>query len=307
MHLITLKKIMKKLLLSLLFIGSVSANAQSTIFAENWDGVGPGITGWTLYNLDNLTPVGPTGVDGEPLSFLVQDAWNVLSLAQIQAVTTPTFAYPAAATGMAGNIIASNSWYEPVGIANDWLVSPLITIPAGATNVNLNWAATSRGSANFLEDYQVYVSPTGGNQVANFTTLLLDVNNEPNTGSYRTAALAGYAGTSIRIAFRNDGNDQYVMFLDNISVTGTLSNNEFLSSKFTTYPNPANNTVTVSSSENILLNEVVITDLNGRTISTTKMSNVAEAQINVADLNAGIYFMNITSDSGKAVKKFIKN
>ncbi len=298
---------MKKLLLSLLFIGSISANAQSTIFAENWDGVGPGITGWTLYNLDNLTPVGPTGTDGEPLSFLVQDAWSVLSLAAIQGANPAYTAYPAAATGMAGNIIASNSWYNPVGTANDWLVSPLITIPAGATSVNLNWAAQSLGNSTFLEDYQVYVSPTGGSQVANFTTLLLDVNNELSAGNYRTAALNGYAGTSIRIAFRNDGVDQYVMFLDNISVTGTLSNNEFLSSKFTTYPNPANNIVTVSSSENILLNEVVITDLNGRTVSTTKMSNVSEAQINVSDLNAGIYFMNITSDSGKAVKKFVKN
>lgn len=298
---------MKKTLLTLLFVGSVSVNAQSTIFAENWDGIGPGISAWTLYNLDNRTPVGPEGTEGEPLSFLVQDAWNVLSLEDIQGVNPLFEDYPEAATGMAGNIIASNSWYTPIGVANDWLVSPLIAIPAGATSVNLSWAATSLGATAFLEDYKVYVSPTGGSAVANFTTLLLNVQNELNTGNFRTAALTGFAGTSIRIAFRNDGNDQYVMFLDNIKIDGTLSNDEFFSSKFAIYPNPANNSVTITNSETILLSEVTIGDINGRIVSTTKINNIAETQINVSELAAGVYFMNITSDAGKAVKKFIKN
>ena len=69
---------MKKILLFILFIGSISANAQSTIFEENWDGVGPGIAGWTLYNVDNRIP------DADALSSLVTNAWNVLSLAQVQ-------------------------------------------------------------------------------------------------------------------------------------------------------------------------------------------------------------------------------
>jgi hypothetical protein len=211
---------------------------------------------------------------------------------------------------MAGNIIASNSWYNPVGVANDWLVSPLITLPAGATNINLNWAATSLGNSTFLEDYRVLLSPTGGNLVSNFTTLLIDVNNELNTGNYRTQALANsLAGTSFRIAFHNDGNDQYVMFLDNITVTATvpLSGDEFFSTKLYAYPNPVKNTVTISSSENILLSEVSINDVNGRTVKTLKVNNLSEVQLDVNELSSGLYFMNITTDSGIAVKKFIKS
>jgi len=301
---------MKKLLLSiaLLSIG-FSANAQSTLFEEDWDGVGPGISEWTLYNVDGLTPVGPAGTSGEALSNLVTDAWNVLSLDEIRVANgQAAYNYPAAAVGMFDNIIASNSWYEPVGIANDWLVSPPITIPAGSTGLTLNWAAVSLGNASFLEDYQVYISPTGGNNVANFTTLLLDVNNELSTGSFRTAALnSALSGTTIRIAFRNDGNDQYVMFLDNISVTGTLSNDEFFSSKFAAYPNPAKNVLNITTSENILVNNISITDLNGRIVQNGAVNNLTETQINVADLSSGIYFLNIDSDAGKAVKKFIKN
>jgi hypothetical protein len=300
---------MKKLLLSITFLAAgFCANAQATLFEEDWDGAGPGIAFWELYNLDGLTPVGPAGTSGEALSFLVQDAWSILSLAEIQAVTPGFTAYPTAAVGMFDNIAASNSWYEPVGIANDWLVSPLITIPAGTTSISLNWAALSRGSATFLEDYRVHLSPTGGNDPVNFTTLLQDVNNELNTGSYRTLALSpSLAGTSFRIAFQNDGNDQYVMFLDNITITGTLSNDEFFASKFSTYPNPAKDVLNITTSENILVSNVSITDINGRTIQNTSVNNLTEAQINVGALNSGIYFLNIDSDAGKAVKKFVKN
>lgn len=301
---------MKKLLLSIIVAFSLNSNAQTTIFAEDWDGNGPGISAWTLYNLDNRTPVGPGGEDGEPLSFLVQDAWSVLSFEQIQGANPLFEAYPSAATGMEGNIIASNSWYNPIGAANDWLVSPLITIPAGATNISLNWAATSLGSATFLEDYRVHLSPTGGSQVANFTTLLIDVNNELNTGNYRTQVLNNnLAGTSIRFAFQNDSVDQYVMFLDNITLTATvpMSSNEFFSNKFSTYPNPATSMISIVNSDNILVNEIFISDINGRIMLENKFSNVSEAQINVSQLNSGVYFININTDAGKAVKKFIKN
>lgn len=297
---------MKKLLLSLTLLAGSMASAQ--IFQENWDGNGPGVSNWILYNLDNRTPVGPDGTSGEPLSFLVQDAWTVLSLADIQGANPDYAGYPAAATGMDGNIIASNSWYVPVGVANDWLVSPLITVPAGTTGLNLNWAAVSLGNTSFLEDYRVLISPTGGSAVANFTTLLLDVNDELNTGNYRTVALpASLAGTSFRIAFQNDGNDQYVMFLDNISVTGTLSNSEFLANKFNLYPNPSNSIVNISSNDAILIDKVEITDINGRIVKSFNADATSSTSINVSDLNAGVYFLNISSAEGLAVKKLIKN
>lgn len=301
---------MKKILLTVTtLIFGFTVNGQATIFEEDWDGNGPGISEWILYNVDGLTPVGPDGVDGEALSFLIQDAWSLLTLDEIRTANgNPTYAYPTAAVGMFDNVVASNSWYTPVGVANDWLVSPLITVPAGTTSINLNWAAVSLGNATFLEDYRVHLSPTGGSAVANFTTLLQDVNNELNTGNYRTLALSpSLAGTSFRIAFQNDGNDQYVMFLDNISITGTLSNDEFFSSKFATYPNPVKDVLNITSSENILVSNVSITDINGRTIQNTSIDNANEAQINVSNLTSGIYFLNIDSDAGKAVKKFVKN
>jgi hypothetical protein len=300
---------MKKLLLLCFIAFSFNSNAQTTFFAEDWDGNGPGVSEWILYNIDNRTPVGPGGTDGEPLSFLVQDAWSVLSFEQIQGANPLFEAYPEDATGMEGNIIASNSWYNPVGVANDWLVSPLITIPAGATNISLNWAATSLGNENFLEDYRVHLSPTGGSQVANFTTLLIDVNNELNTGNYRIQALSdNLAGTSFRVAFQNDGNDQYVMFLDNITVTATVtaSTDDFFANNLKIYPNPTKDIINLSSSTT-LINTVTVTDLNGRIVKSFNLSGISQTELNVSDLTSGMYFVSVETDLGKGTTKIVKN
>lgn len=294
---------MKKLLLLSAFLGLTQINAQTTIFQENWDGQGPGISAWTLYNVDGLTPVGPTGTDGEPLSYLVQNAWNVLSLAAIQTASPGFTGYPTAATGMSGNIIASNSWYTPAGTSNDWLVSPQITIPAGATNVNLTWSATSMGATAYLEDYKVYISTTG-NQVSNFTTLLLNVQNEPNTGSARTVNLSSYVGQNIRIAFRNDSNDQYVMFLDNIKIAGNniLSTDEISKSKTAAiFPNPTKGEVTIKSDKKIKLTSV--SDLSGKVISRGNFEKV-----DLSSSPKGTYLLQVEfTDGSKKTEKIIKD
>jgi hypothetical protein len=56
-----------------------------------------------------------------------------------------------------------------------------------------------------------------------------------------------------------------------------------------------------------LLSEVSINDVNGRTVKTLKVNNLSEVQLDVNELSSGLYFMNITTDSGIAVKKFIKS
>ncbi|MFD2602816.1 T9SS type A sorting domain-containing protein [Flavobacterium suzhouense] len=293
----------KKLLTGAMLLGSfLAANAQQTLFEENWDGIGPGVGGWTLYNLDAKTP------DADPLSSLVTDAWNVLSLVDIQtALDIPDYAYPEAATGMADNVIASNSYYSPVGTANDWLVTPAISIPSDATTVSLTFAANSMGNATYLEDYEVNISTTT-NEVASFNQLL-DVPNESNEGNFRTVSLNSYAGQTIYIAFRNKGNDQYVMLLDNIKVVsdGVAGLSDNFASKLSVYPNPADNILNVSNNENILISNISIADLNGRTVKSVSFDGVSNASVNIADLASGMYMMNITSDKGMTTKKIMKN
>lgn len=87
----------------------------------------------------------------------------------------------------------------------------------------------------------------------------------------------------------------------------TLKNSQFISSKFSMYPNPTNSVINISNNDDIVMNAISISDINGRTVKQIKVENVNSTQINVSELSSGIYFMNISTDSGNAVKKFIKN
>jgi hypothetical protein len=292
----------RKLLFGALLLGTITANAQSTVFEENWDATGPGIAGWLLIDGDGKVPY------EDPISELVTDAWNVLTLEQIQtALGDPAYEYPTAATGMAGNVAVTNSWYDPAGASNDWLISPAIQIPAGF-GASLTWAANSLGNNTYLEDYEVLISTTTNSSVDNFTQIL-DVPNEVNTGNYRTLALDAYAGQTVYLAFRNKSNDQYAMMLDNIKVTSMAPAgiNDYLSSKLSVYPNPASNVVTITNSDSVLISSVAIVDVNGRTIKNVNFDGVLSAQVSVSDLASGMYIMNITSDQGTATKKIVKN
>jgi hypothetical protein len=200
----------KTLLLISSFLSILSANSQN-VFSENWDGIGPGISGWTLHNVDARTP-------NTAVSF-VNAAW-VRDDEEFD-----------------NNVAMSTSWYTPAGASNDWLVSPSISIPAGTTI--LYWDARAY-DATFRDSYRVYVS-TAGSAVANLTNLMFTQGNgttgstgENVTWTRRSVDLSAYAGQTINIGFQNFSNDMFLLSVDNINVvnnaTCTSPNRTFTSS-----------------------------------------------------------------------------
>lgn len=94
--------------------------------------------------------------------------------------------------------------------------------------------------------------------------------------------------------------------LNGVSETAA-SANDFITSKFSIYPNPANNILNISNAD-FDIKQVGITDVNGRAIKTIIQSFPSqETTIDVSDLSAGIYMIVINTTEGKAVKKFVKN
>ncbi len=81
-----------------------------------------------------------------------------------------------------------------------------------------------------------------------------------------------------------------------------LSINEVAENKFQIYPNPATNTFTIDLIDETLEKVIVYNELGQQIKETT--SN----KVNISNLSYGIYFVKITSQSGKtATKKVIKN
>lgn len=314
---------MKKLLLILLFASGISATAQLTVLEDSFDTYPSfGITGfgnWQVIDVDLLTTYGVgTGI-----------TWPNNGAAQAFMVFEPSATTPPVtnATNGVGGETESRNFTPRTGLKyaacwasspsttggatanNDWLVSPVMTL--GATNNELTFWVKSMSDTYGLEKYKVGIYTGSGTPTANDFTIITGI--PPLTAPYgvwelKTFSLDAYSNQTIRVGIKCQTADAYMFMVDDFKVTSsTLKVNEFFSNKFTSYPNPANNVVTLSNDDNILVSEVTITDMNGRTIKTLKVNNLREVAVNVSDLNSGIYMMNIVTDSGKAVKKFIKN
>ena len=168
------------------------------IFSENWDGDGPGIGAWTLIDNDGLT-VDP-GVD------FITDAWTVVDLMGDQNFGGP-----------AGNFAAaSTSWYDPIGMSDDYLISPAINL-TGETSATLVWDSKAQ-DPEFSDGYELRLSPTGGSNIADFTVLLFSIAADNSEWTTRSADLTAYLGSNVRIAFINNSENMYILLVDNISV-----------------------------------------------------------------------------------------
>lgn len=272
---------MKKLLLSIALISSFGGFAQ--ILSEDFEsGVWPP-TGWTSDETNALRPWGLctaifnatgqgtfiiNGTDSAGIGWIAGD--NDANL------ISPSFSlvgYSAAQLSM--NVVMGYEYQVDPFPNGDVLVQI-------STNGGVDWEPIWGE-----EDYGLY---------ADYDVLALTLDLTPYVGQADVMMKVEYIG-----------NDADSASVDDIDVSGTLSTDNFLASKFSLSPNPANNVVNISNNDSITLSNVDINDINGRTVKTMKVNNLSEVQLNVAELSAGVYFMKINTESGIAVKKFIKN
>lgn len=93
------------------------------------------------------------------------------------------------------------------------------------------------------------------------------------------------------------------------SITGTEDINEDIS--VSVFPNPATNNVFVDLAlENVSNNvNLQVVDIQGRVVMTQNFANVKadKLQLNVANLNTGVYVINIRTEEGFTSARFIKD
>jgi hypothetical protein len=74
------------------------------------------------------------------------------------------------------------------------------------------------------------------------------------------------------------------------------------------FPNPSNGKIIISYANYVGKMNIQVVDLNGRIVyndSTTSFDNTKE--INLTNLNAGVYIVKIETDQSNFIKKIIKN
>ncbi|MDC0917630.1 PKD domain-containing protein [Candidatus Marinimicrobia bacterium] len=102
------------------------------------------------------------------------------------------------------------------GTADDWLISPTLWLRPGTDNILSFYSNMNGGS----EDYDLLLSPSGGNAISDFTVVLADIDGE-STANWvqQTYDLTAYAGTNVRIAMHVKTASQQYSFWDNFQLT----------------------------------------------------------------------------------------
>ena len=178
-----MKRILTLLFLVTMFLG---ARAQVLFYQD--------------FESGSISPMTAVDVDGKTVA------------PQVSLIAGPTFQPYQFADG---NVVAvSTSWFSPAGQADDYLISPPITVTD--PNTYVTWRAYSPDAA-FRDGYQVRISTTDS-LVGSFTTLALNVAAELTTWTTRSIKLTNYVGQTIHFAFRNNSNDKFLLYMDDIKV-----------------------------------------------------------------------------------------
>ncbi len=301
---------MKKLLLSLLILGGLNANAQVTIFEDGFefyeDFAIADVGDWTLVDVDN------------------QQTGSIMSTTFANSAAKRSFMVfnPATTTPPITTVSVAQDWTAKTGAKhmvcfytfaatappapaqnNDWLISPQITL--GTTNTVKFWAKACNATYA-AEKFSVWISTTDTTP-ANFTQISAATVTTPGIAyiQYSYNIPATYDGTPVYIGIKCTSADQFGFAVDDFSVSAVaLATENFFASNFAVYPNPATDVVNINAKNSTLtIDAIQITDLNGRTVKTVKgMTN----QINISELNAGVYFLKVTTDQGTGTTKIIK-
>src|SRR5690606_31563220 len=188
--------------------GLQSLFAQIPIFSEDFDNIegptagGPGTyvfpAGWMLVNVDNRAPSSQVAY--------VNEAWE----------RRENFV-----NSVGDSCAFSTSWYVPAGPADDWMWTPPVTL---TNNNELRWNAFAP-DPSFQDGYEVRIMvapnvPTGstgviGNMVSN-STVIFSTGAENSSWTARSVDLSAYQGQTVRIAFRNNSNDKFLLLIDDV-------------------------------------------------------------------------------------------
>ena len=173
-------------------------------------------------------------------------------------------------------------------VANFAIIATPVNLKAEATSIseiNLTWDAVENALS-----YNVY---QGAELLANVTETTLTVDSlEPNTEYCFTV-------TAVRNETESDKSEE--------ACAKTLGDGiEELALSINIYPNPVEEELIIATE--VRVEEIAIYDIYGRmTYVYCLLSTDFVHNINVADLEAGIYFVKVVTSEGNIVKRFIKN
>jgi hypothetical protein len=190
---------------------------------------------------------------------------------------------------------------------NTWAFTRAVAMEAGE-HIGLTFYTWFVGENEDTASLNVTV---GSTQAADGQSVIASYPAIEITGDYveRTAVYTAPAAGTYYFGFNNisaPGSATGYLFLDTVSMDNViLGTDDVTAPEFAVYPNPATDMLTIANAT-MLINNITIADLNGRTIKSMKFDDVSKAQVDLTGLSAGIYLMMVASDKGTVTKKIVK-
>lgn len=256
--------------------------AQNLPFFENFDASLALPPCWTTIDANN---------DG--FNWYIDQSWNLPGYPSYNAHSEQNFVTSQSSYNQSGDI-----W---IGISPDnYLITPQIFIPANGATLKYWVGQTFDFTAN--EHYSVSVSTTGIG-INDFTEIFAE--DVSGTDWYqKEIPLSAYANQNIYIAFRHFGcYDVEMLKLDDVLVeanTDAMPNNS--ANRIIVYPNPVINTLIIDNAAGY---GAKIYDVFGKNMFDVKIQNISHT-IDISRFSAGVYFLELQSDTSKSIVKLIK-
>jgi len=191
--------------------------------------------------------------------------------------------------------------------------SAVITSPcydlSGQTSATFDFSYHMFGAAD-IGTIALEVSNDNG---ASWTSVWSETGNKGNSWLTQSVNLSAYVGGGIQLRFnRVTGSTwQADIAIDNINLTAsgtsrgedvTIASESNTILDFSVYPNPVKGAILYLKMQGDLQGDYTIVNMAGQTVIKGRLSS----EINVGDLESGLYFINVNTGETVVNKKFIK-
>ncbi|GAB4207286.1 MAG: hypothetical protein Fur0023_17970 [Bacteroidia bacterium] len=274
----------------------------------------------TVSVINNSDPAFTFSVDpGSPSQSCIQYQWN-FGDGNTLVTPTPTVSHTYSTNGNYNVMVCPYDSCDATATYSCDVVSVSVNNASNPTftcSASLSVYADSLASpGNYV--YYYYYSPTNATPIAYNWLVISSSYSTTATGSSPVFNLPpGTYSICLQIVLLNQaGTDTCSQWtcasvsdsVNNISVyklgtTGIVNHSNF-TTEVVIYPNPARETLNLRFNA-ILNTEINIMDISGRVVKKTYL-NGNNLNINISDLQSGIYYINIKDNDNNISKKFIK-
>ena len=171
----------------------------------------------------------------------------------------------------------------------------------GVTSPILSFWAKSLTDQYGLERFQIGVGTT--TNPSDFTIITPGSYVEPPTQwTQYQYDLSAYEGQNIRLAIHYMGNDSFVLMMDNFVIEGTLGVTNYSSLEMSLYPNPVDQNYVTIETPISGSKEIEVFDLLGKKVIDV---NSSSNQLDISQLNSGVYMVRVTVGNQSSTTKLI--